>query len=119
MTTKRGDSGSAGSLGEKCVIIEAPKSDQKSTQNNVKQEKVTKINQKSRNAENEKINKTEKVKKVSKSENAKVRKMIKLKSMKNDKKMIKNRPPLKKAKMSLKWAKSTLCVFRAAWLGTF
>jgi len=35
------------------------------------------------------------------------------------KKSVKNRPPLKKAKMSLKWPKSTLCVFRAAWSGTF
>ena len=29
LTTKKGDSGSALMLGEKCVIIEAPKSDQK------------------------------------------------------------------------------------------
>jgi len=30
LTIKRGDSGSAGSLGEKCVIIEAPNLDTKS-----------------------------------------------------------------------------------------
>jgi len=36
LTIKKGDSGSALMLEEKCVIIEAPKSDQKSTQNDVK-----------------------------------------------------------------------------------
>ena len=35
------------------------------------------------------------------------------------KKSDKNWPPLKKAKMSLKWPKSPLCVFRAAWSGVF
>ena len=33
LTTKRGDSGSAGLPGEKCVITEAPKTDTKNDQN--------------------------------------------------------------------------------------
>jgi len=39
--------------------------------------------------------------------------------MQKVKKMTKNDPPLKKAKMSLKWPKSTLCEIRAAWSGVF
>jgi len=39
--------------------------------------------------------------------------------MKKCEKSVKNRPPLKKAKMSDKWPKSTLCEIRAAWSGTF
>jgi len=44
---------------------------------------------------------------------------MKLKTQKNDQKMVKNRPPPKNPKMSLKWPKSTLCEIRAAWSGTF
>jgi len=80
---------------------------------------MTKIDQNSRNAKSDKIKKTEKVKKSTKQKNGKREKVIKLKSTKKHKKSVKNWPPLKKAKMSLKWAKSTLCVFRAAWSGVF
>jgi len=61
----------------------------------------------------------QKPEKVTKHKIRKSEKVTKLKSSKNDKKSVKNRPPLKKAKMSDKWPKSTVCVFRAAWLGTF
>ena len=80
---------------------------------------MTKNDQKSQNAKIDKIEKIKKHQNWQKWENEKVKKVIKLKWVKNDKKSVKNRPPLKKAKMSLKWPKSTLCVFRAAWSGTF
>jgi len=73
----------------------------------VKSEKVTKIT------------KSRKHKKWQNHKIRKVKKVIKWKSLKSDKKSVKNRPPPKMAKMSLKWPKSTLCVFRAAWSGTF
>jgi len=66
-----------------------------------------------------KIDKTEKVKKVTKSKSGKSEKVIKLKSMKSDEKSVKNRPPPKNPKMSLKWPKLTLCEIRAAWSGVF
>jgi len=66
-----------------------------------------------------KIKKTEKVKKWQKQKMQKHKKWQKLKHEKINKKSVKNRPPPKKGKMSLKWPKSTLCVFRAAWLGAF
>jgi len=119
LTTKRGDSGSAGILEEKCVIIEAPNLDTKSDKNWSTPRKMTKNDQKSRNVKSEKIKKMEKVKKWQNWENENHEKVIKFKSLKNDKKSVKKWPPLKKAKMSLKWAKSTLCDFRAAWSGVF
>jgi len=61
LTTKRGDSGSAVMLGEKCVIIEAPKLDTKSDQNWCQQQKSVKNHQNQQNTKNRKINKTEKV----------------------------------------------------------
>ena len=42
-----------------------------------------------------------------------------MKKLKSVKKVWKSDPPLKKAKMSDKWAKSTLCEIRAAWSGVF
>ena len=63
LTTKRGDSGSAAMLGEKCVIIEAPNLDTKSDKNRCQQLKMTKNDQKSENHKSDKIKKTEKVKK--------------------------------------------------------
>ena len=80
---------------------------------------MTKKCQKSRKWKSDKSEKMEKVKKWQKQENENHEKVIKLKSIKNDKKKMKKWPPLKKAKMSLKWAKSTVCVFRAAWSGVF
>ena len=74
LTIKMWDSGSAGMLGEKCVMIEAPKFNTKSDQNKCTTRKSDKKWQKSRNAENEKIDKIIKTQKVTKSENAKVRK---------------------------------------------
>jgi len=118
LTTKRGDSGSALMLGEKCVIIEAPnlttKSDQKSSQT----WKMTKNDQNHQNIKSDKIKKTEKVIKTEKPENQKSSKCRKWKSEKHQK-WSKIDPPLKKAKMSLKWPKSTLCEIRAAWSGVF
>jgi len=46
LTTKRGDSGSAGMLGEKCVIIEAHKLDTKVIKISDKTRKSTKNDQK-------------------------------------------------------------------------
>jgi len=63
LTIKRGDSGSAGLLEEKCVIIEAPNLDIKSDKNRCQQLKMTKNDQKSENHKSDKIKKTEKVKK--------------------------------------------------------
>jgi len=119
LTTKRGDSGSALMLGEKCVIIEAPNLDTKITQNRCQQQKMTKNDQNQQNTKSDKIKKMQKHKKHENVENENHQKVTKLKSTKNDQKSVKNRPPLKKAKMSLKWPKSTVCVFRAAWSGTF
>jgi len=77
LTTKRGDSGSALMLGEKCVMTEAPnlvtKSDQKSTQ----QQKMMKNDQKSTKHKNRKNRKIRKSEKATKSENAKSDKMLK------------------------------------------
>jgi len=47
LTTKTGDSGSAETLGEKCVIIEAPKTDTKIDQNKCTTRKSDKKQQKS------------------------------------------------------------------------
>jgi len=66
LTTKRGDSGSAGSLGEKCVIIGALNLDTKSDKNQSPTLKMIKNDQKSQNAENGKIDKTQKVTKINK-----------------------------------------------------
>jgi len=118
LTTKRGDSGSAGMLGKKCVIIWAPNLDTKSDQKLTQQQKSDKNWQKSTKSKIIKINKTQKTEKVTKSENAKTPKSENQKSEKV-KKTPKNDPPLKMAKMSLKWPKSTLCEIRAAWSGVF
>ena len=70
-----------------------------------------------------KIRKQEKVKNVKSDKNTKTRKskIIKNDKMQNQKseKMTKNGTPPKNPKMSDKWHFFTLCVFRAAWLGTF
>jgi len=117
LTTKRGDSGSAGLLGRKCVIMEAPNlttiNDQKWTQTR----KMTKNDQKSRKSKNRKKWKSEKVTKTQKSENAKTQKSEKAK-LKKWKKW-QNWKRRKRVKMSDKWVKSTLCDFRAAWSGVF
>jgi len=64
LTTKRGDSGSAGSLGEKCVIIGALKLVTKNDQKLITTRKTTKKCQNSSKQKNTKIKKTEKVTKV-------------------------------------------------------
>jgi len=68
-----------------------------------------------------------KVKKSKNDENAKSSKLRKCKkwksdkseNTKSDKKSVKKWGGSKKAKMSLKWPKSTLCEIRAAWSGRF
>jgi len=54
LTTKRGDSGSAGLLEEKCVIIEAPNLTTKNDQKHVNTQKMTKKQQKSSKSKNSK-----------------------------------------------------------------
>jgi len=64
LTTKTGDSGSAGMLGEKCVMIEAPKLVTKIDTKLTQQQKMMKIDQKSVKSKiikNMKIIKTQKV----------------------------------------------------------
>jgi len=66
LTTKRGDSGSAGTPGEKCVIIGALNLDIKSDQKSSLAIKSDKNHQKSSKSKNTKIKKTEKVTKMRK-----------------------------------------------------
>jgi len=67
LTTKRGDSGSAGTPGEKCVMIEAPKTDTIFDQKWCQQQKMTKKWQKMtklknrQNQENQKKWKSDKI----------------------------------------------------------
>ena len=119
LTTKRGDSGSAGLPEQKCVIIEALNLDTKMSKNWSSTWKTTKIDQKSSKHKNSKIDKIRKTEKVTKPEKWKSEKVTKLKMIKMIKKSVKNRPLPKNPKMSLKWPKSTLCEFRAAWSGVF
>ena len=70
MTTKRGDSGSAGSLGEKRVIIEAPNLVTKNDQNMITTIKITKNDQKSTKS---KIIKIKKIKKTQNQQNMKIK----------------------------------------------
>ena len=72
-----GDSGSAGMLGEKCVIIEAPNLVSKSDQKLSTTIKINKNDQKSTKHKNAKIKKSEKSKKVTKCKNTKTRKVRK------------------------------------------
>ena len=78
LTTKRGDSGSAGILERKCVIIEAPNLDTKSDKKWCQQLKMTKNDQKSVKHKNSKKWKIRKSEKVTKSENHKSDKMVKM-----------------------------------------
>jgi len=71
LTTKRGDSGSAGSLGQKCVMNQAPNLDTKMIKKWCQQLKMTKNDQNSQIDKNMKIEKMQKPEKVTKSENAK------------------------------------------------
>jgi len=57
LTTKRGDSGSAGMPEEKCVINQAPNLDTKSDQKTTQQQKINKNQQKSSKHKNAKIDK--------------------------------------------------------------
>ena len=54
LTTKMGDTGSAGSLGEKCVMNQAPNLDTKSGQKTTQQQKMIKNQQKTRKHKNRK-----------------------------------------------------------------
>ena len=114
---QKGDSGSAGMLGEKCVIVEAPNLDTKSDQNQSSTWKIIKIDQNSSKQKNRKKWKSQKVTKSTKQKNTKTRKSEKQKVKKWKKWHFQKTP--KKVKMSDKWAKSTLCDFRAAWSGVF
>jgi len=90
LTTKRGDSGSAGMLEEKCVINQALNLDTIIDQNSSQTQKMTKIDQNSSKQKNRKITKIRKSEKVTKLENAKTQKSTKPKSekvTKNDKKV--------------------------------
>ena len=86
--------------------------------NHPQQEKVTKS---VKNQESEKVTKSEKAKKWQNTKNDKMQKVKKWQNQNHEKhkKWSKIDPPLKKAKMSLKWSKSTLCEIRAAWSGVF
>jgi len=96
LTTKRGDSGSAGLLDEKCVIIEAPNLDTKSDQNLSPTWKMIKNQQKSTKCKNRKNDKIRKSEKVTKSRKQKSDKMIKMENQKSDqKKWQKLTPPEK------------------------
>jgi len=95
LTTKRGDSGSAGTPGEKCVITEAPNLDTKRDKNWSSTRKSDKNWQKYRKCKNIKIikiRKTWKVTKPRKWKNTKSSKSEKWKSEKNTK----NWPPPEK-----------------------
>jgi len=61
LTTKKGDSGSAGLPEEKCVTIEAPKMNTKNDQKSTQQQKLIKNRQKSTKQKNRKKRKSEKV----------------------------------------------------------
>jgi len=74
LTTKKGDSGSAGMLGEKCVIIEAPKFDTIIDQKHVNWLKINKINKNQQNQKRAKIRKCKKVKKWQNQKTEKVKK---------------------------------------------
>ena len=83
LTTKRGDSGSAGMLGEKCVMIWAPNLDTKIDQKWCQQQKLTKKWQKKTKSENHqnqenqkkwKSDKMQKIKIIKKVKNAKLKK---------------------------------------------
>jgi len=96
LTTKRGDSGSAGLLERKCVIIGALNLVTKIDTNWCRQQKITKIDQKSQIIKIIKIDKTEKVTKVTKSEKWESEKSDKIKIMKKwQKKWQKLTPPQK------------------------
>jgi len=71
LTTKTGDSGSAGLLEEKCVMIWALNLDTKIDQKWCQHQKSIKIHQKSRNQKNRKKWKSEKVTKTWKSKSSK------------------------------------------------
>jgi len=80
--------------------------------------KVTKIDKNQQNRKTPKSRKSTKHKKWQKQENVKTQKQENQKSEKHQK-WSKNAPPLKMAKMSLKWPKTALCEIRAAWSGVF
>ena len=61
MTTKTGDSGSAGTPGEKCVMKEALKFDTKIDQKHVNQQKMIKNHQNHKIIKMQKMRKSEKV----------------------------------------------------------
>jgi len=96
LTTKRGDSGSAGLLEEKCVMIQAPKFDTKMSKNWSPTLKMTKNDQKWQNTKNSKIMKMQKSEKVTKYKNTKSVKVRKSEKWKSDqKKWQKVTPPQK------------------------
>jgi len=74
LTTKRGDSGSAGLPEEKCVIIWAPKL---VTKNDQKLTTTRKSDKNHQNPQNTKINKIKKTEKVIKSTKCKIDKSVK------------------------------------------
>jgi len=79
---------------------------------------VTKIDKKWQSSKSEKMTKIKKHEKWQKQKNVKTQNHQNAKSEKHEK-WWKKWPPLKMAKMSLKWPKSTLCEIRAAWSGVF
>ena len=117
LTTKTGDSGSAGMLGEKCVIIGALNLDTIIDQKSSQTQKMTKIDQKSIKLKNRKKWKSEKVTKIKNRQNQKSSKSEKSKSKKWKKCHFQKTP--KMVKMSDKWHFSAFSVFRAIWWGHF
>jgi len=101
LTTKRGDSGSAGTPGEKCVIIWAPNLDTKSDQKHINTQKLLKNHQKSTKQKNSKIDKIRKSRKVTKTRKSKSDKINKMQNWKSDKKVSKIDPPLKRPKCQI------------------
>jgi len=98
------------------LIFKIPFTKLKNTKNHSKTWKT----QKSTKSEKVlKIRKTEKQKKWQNVKSEKVKKWQNWNHQKMTKKVSKIDPPLKKAKMSLKWPKLTLCEIRAAWSGVF
>jgi len=93
LTTKRGDSGSAGMLEENSVITEAPKTDTIIDQKSSQTRKSDKNLQKSTKLKNIKINKIKKVTKSEKVKNAKTQKVRNQKSEKCQKIVKKVTPP--------------------------
>ena len=77
MTTKTGDSGSAGFLEQKCVMKQAPKIVTKNDQNSTQQQKLIKNHENQKMYKIKKSRKSEKVTKLKNTKSDKIEKMKK------------------------------------------